>query len=59
MNQTHVGRGSSQISLRLPSDMREKIKELAKQNRRSVNSELLSIVEGAIKTNACEPNAAH
>lgn len=59
MNRDHVGRGASQFVLRMPDGMRDEIKKLAKQNRRSMNAELLLIVEHAINTIGGNRNAAH
>jgi len=45
-----VGRGASQFILRMPPNLRDKIKVFAAQNRRSMNAELLLIVERAIES---------
>ena len=37
-----------QINVRLPDDMRERMKLMAKQNRRSMNSEFILAVEAWI-----------
>jgi hypothetical protein len=39
----------NQITLRLPEGIRAKVKQLAEQNRRSLNSEIVSLVERAMK----------
>jgi predicted HicB family RNase H-like nuclease len=42
------GRGSDQFALRLPDGLRDRIKEAADQNRRSMNSEIVTILEMAV-----------
>lgn len=44
----HVGRGSDQFNLRMPDGLRERIREKADENRRSMNSEIVKILENAI-----------
>lgn len=39
------GRNAEQIALRLPEGLRERIKEHAAQNHRSMNSEIISHLE--------------
>lgn len=43
-----VGRGSDQFVLRLPDGMRSQIKEIAARNRRSMNAEIVTILELAV-----------
>lgn len=45
----HIGRSASQFMLRMPEGLREKVKALATENRRSMNAELVLIVERAVK----------
>lgn len=42
------GRGSDQFPLRLPDGMRDRIKERAEANGRSMNAEIVSLLEGAL-----------
>lgn len=44
-----IGRNASQFVLRMPDGLRDRVKELATQNRRSMNAELVLIVERAVK----------
>lgn len=39
------GRGADQVVLRLPEGMREKLKARAVANRRSMNSEIIVVLE--------------
>lgn len=43
-----ASRGSDQFQLRMPEGMRARIKELAEENRRSMNSEIVVVLERAI-----------
>jgi hypothetical protein len=43
-----VTRGSDQMQVRLPNGMRDALKKRAHQNRRSMNSELIVILEGEL-----------
>lgn len=43
-----VGRGCDQFMLRLPDGMCERIKEIAAQNRRSMNSEVVVMLERVV-----------
>lgn len=52
------GRESDQFNLRLPEGLRPKLKVLAAQNRRSMNSELVYLVERGMKAVAEEGSAA-
>lgn len=45
-------RTSDQFTLRFPDGMREKCKDLAKNNRRSLNSELILAIEKHLKNAA-------
>ncbi|NTG12337.1 Arc family DNA-binding protein [Agrobacterium rhizogenes] len=45
-----VGRSSDQFSLRLPDGMRDRIKDIAMQNHRSINSEIVTMLEKHIRT---------
>ncbi len=45
MANTGVGRGSDQVKLRLPDGMRDKLKEAAKVNGRSLNAEIIARLE--------------
>ncbi|HGX3178744.1 TPA: Arc family DNA-binding protein [Klebsiella variicola] len=48
-------KGASQIAplgIRLPEELREKIKEKAKENGRSVNSEIVQMLEDALNNDA-------
>ncbi|MQX63624.1 Arc family DNA-binding protein [Sinorhizobium meliloti] len=42
------GRGSDQFPLRLPDGMRDRIKRHAEANGRSMNSEIVSLIEAAL-----------
>lgn len=53
-----TGRESDQFNLRLPEGLRPKLKVLAAQNRRSMNSELLYLVERGMKAVEAEANTA-
>lgn len=43
-----IPRGSDQFILRMPDGMRDRIKELAADNRRSMNSEIITMLEGVV-----------
>lgn len=45
MANTRVGRGSDQVKLRLPDGMRGELKEAAKENKRSLNAEIIARLE--------------
>ena len=47
-----VGRGNEQFVLRMPDGMRDQIRELACKNRRSMNSEIVMILETVVAANA-------
>ena len=42
-------RGSDQINVRVPDGMREALRDIASANRRSVNSEIVKMLESAIE----------
>ncbi len=44
-----AGRGSDQFVVRLPPGMRDKIAEVAERNGRSMNAEIVSILESSLK----------
>lgn len=44
-----AGRGSDQFVLRFPSGMRDRVAELAKLHGRSMNSEIISMLDKAIE----------
>ena len=52
-----ASRESDQFNLRLPEGLRPKLKVLAAQNRRSMNSELIYLVERGIKAVSDDANA--
>lgn len=43
-----TGRDSDQFNLRLPDGLRDRVKEVAETNRRSMNAEIVCILEGAL-----------
>lgn len=43
-----IGRNASQFALRMPDGLRDRVKVLAAQNRRSMNAELVLMVERAV-----------
>lgn len=45
MSDMKPGRGSDQFPLRLPEGMRERIKDRAEKNGRSMNAEILAVLE--------------
>jgi len=45
---TRTGRGSDQFSLRLPEGLRDRVREVADANMRSMNAEIVCILERAI-----------
>ena len=45
-----VGRGSDSFMVRMPDGMRDLIKEFAAKNRRSMNAELLCVLEKGMET---------
>ncbi|MFD0981616.1 Arc family DNA-binding protein [Tropicimonas aquimaris] len=45
MANSKMGRGAPQFALRLPEELREKIKAAAERNGRSMNSEILERLE--------------
>ena len=47
-NNTYPSRMSDQFVVRLPGDLRARIKIRAAQNRRSMNSEIVSMIEAAM-----------
>lgn len=49
MEVPHIGRNASQFILRMPDGLRERVKILAAINRRSMNAELVLMVERAVK----------
>jgi hypothetical protein len=53
-----VGRRSDQFSLRLPDGMRERIKDIAAENHRSINSEIVTMLEKHIRTGVETKKAA-
>ncbi|PZU23778.1 MAG: DNA-binding protein [Shinella sp.] len=42
-----AGRGSEQVMIRLPDGMRDRIKEAAERNNRSMNAEIVAALEDA------------
>lgn len=44
-----IGRRSDQFNLRLPDGLRDRLKEMADQNRRSMNGQAVVILENALK----------
>lgn len=44
-----MSRDDPKLNIRLPQDMKEKIQLMAEWNKRSVNSEVVSILEEAVK----------
>lgn len=51
MVQPRAGQGAVQIALRLPPEMRDKLKELADESGRSINSEILARLEESFTGN--------
>lgn len=49
-----IGRGSDQFAVRFPSGLRDRIKDMAAQNRRSMNAEIVFHLENAIGVAAGE-----
>lgn len=45
---SRAGRGSDQFALRMPDGLRDRVKELADENGRSMNSELVKIIKDAV-----------
>ncbi|MGO7036258.1 Arc family DNA-binding protein [Rhizobium ruizarguesonis] len=45
-----VSRRSDQFNLRLPDGMRDALKTMAAENRRSINSEIVTILEKQIRS---------
>ncbi|MGX8942147.1 Arc family DNA-binding protein [Symbiopectobacterium sp. Eva_TO] len=43
-----MGRGDPQFNLRLPYELKEKVMQRAKMNERSLNAELIQIVQDAM-----------
>lgn len=50
-----TNRASDDLRLRLPEGMRERLRQRAKENRRSMNAELVSIVERALEPGGKPP----
>ncbi|MFN6983488.1 MAG: Arc family DNA-binding protein [Rhizobium oryzihabitans] len=50
-------RGSEQINVRVPDGMRDALRVLAARNRRSVNSEIVSILEKELETKKADASA--
>ncbi|UNE41943.1 Arc family DNA-binding protein [Serratia ureilytica] len=50
-----MGREDPQFNLRLPADLKDKLKQRAKLNGRSLNSEITMIIEDAIS----QPSKIH
>lgn len=44
-----MARSDPQINLRLPLELRDKIKEAAQENRRSLNAEIIYAIEEYLK----------
>ncbi|MND71437.1 Arc-like DNA binding domain protein [compost metagenome] len=42
-----AGRGSEQVMIRLPDGMRDRIRESAEKNNRSMNAEIVAVLEEA------------
>lgn len=55
---TIVGRDAAQISLRLPAGLRERLKTAAQANARSLNSEIVVILENALAQREAETKTA-
>lgn len=51
-----ISRGAEQFSVRFPDGMRDRIKAQAAGNRRSMNSEILDLLERALSSSS-ESNA--
>lgn len=51
-------RGSDQFQLRLPDGMRDRIAAVAKQNLRSMNSEIVLCIEKALSSRSDENKTA-
>ena len=58
-SETAINRESSKFMLRFPNGLRQKIKEMAANNRRSMNAELIIIIEKGIKSVDGAQNVAH
>lgn len=44
-----MSRGDLQVMLRLPGDLRARVKAQAQRNRRSMNAEIVLMIEGALE----------
>jgi len=49
MRSNRPGRESDQFTLRFPDGMRNKVKKAASRNRRSMNSELIFLIENGMQ----------
>lgn len=49
MVQPRAGQGSVQIALRLSPELRDRIRDMAEANGRSMNSEIVAILEAALE----------
>lgn len=54
MKNKPTGRDSDQFTLRFPNGMRSKIKKIAGRNRRSMNSELIFLIERGMQATHIE-----
>lgn len=43
-----VSRNSNKFVVRLPDGLRDRVREVARENRRSMNSEIVKIIEDAV-----------
>lgn len=53
-----VGRASDKLILRVPDGMRDAIKLMAARNRRTMNSEILILIEAGLRAQE-KQNASH
>lgn len=53
-----MARTDTQVNIRIPPDMRERIRQMAETNRRSVNSEIVHILDRALAAEETESPAA-
>lgn len=47
-----MSRGDPQVMLRLPGDLRARVKEQAQRNRRSMNAEIVLMIEAGLRAAA-------
>lgn len=53
-----TGRGSDQIAIRVPDGMRERIKQAARKNMRSMNGEIVAQLQQLFPVDASETEKA-